>query len=244
MRNLFIAVIFFLIAGGKIFGQLHPDSTLLGLPGVHRGTQASIDFCYGDFKTTNSFDGKQLQPKTGYSVSFIAFFKGYGNYGLETGLGFAERGYAETFNELTYGDMIDPRKGFLYSTTSVPRSITFVNTLQYIQLPLKFQVYGGRRKLKFSFGVGALVQYHISSTRTLLVDYEDGTHQRNREVASRNGDGFNLSPAISVGIACFISRNIYLRLEPTFQYGLVTTTGTGRSANLYNGGLNFTFMRR
>lgn len=163
--------------------------------------------------------------------------------GLEAGFGYTQLGWQQQIHMegLTFGDMIDPRRGFIYSTNDLAmvERITFSEVYHYLDLRLgaTFTLGQGRWRSLTSLGVAPALLV-AARTRTQF-EYREGrpTHE-NRE-AMGPYDDFNLFPYFSTGLAFHPGRRWEWRLQPVVRYGALRIIDAPITAHVFSGTVDF-----
>lgn len=179
-------------------------------------------------------------PRVAVAASFRAARQFSKRFGFEAGLGYHQAGwqYGSDLSELTFGDLIDPRRGFIYATdTEVPVEATFIDIFHYIEVPLAFTVTLGRGKLRSVSAVGIAPSFLITANAVADYIYGDGRSERSRYETAGNYNTFNMVPFFSTGLAIRAGSRWELRLQPTVRYGLFDIIDAPITARIYSGTL-------
>lgn len=161
-------------------------------------------------------------------------------FSLEAGVGYALLGWRENMDlsGLTFGDIIDPRRGFIYQTdAAVPTSIRIVDSFHYIEVPIRASLHLGHGRVRSVTSIEVSTAFLIRSTSTSYSEYADGHSER--RVADQT-DAFNkvaLFPTISSGVSFDLSDRLEMRVEPSFRYGVLRIIDAPVTANLWSAGL-------
>lgn len=250
MKTIFIIVLVFVsfFAFGQSMENIVPK---IGGGSILIGVNFSPDYCFRTVKSNSNniydqyfvnYANENEMPKLGYTTGINICFKRSNKFEIETGLQFSNKGYStKEFTGLTYGDMIDPRFGFIYATQlyDAPISIKFrINDL-YLDVPFRVAVKYGTHKLKFIGGIGITTNIFLKLTQTAIIQYESG--KQTRKTSDYNNTSINkigFSATASIGVEYQAEKKIVLRAEPTFRYGLMKLYDSAVSTNLWNAGLN------
>lgn len=242
MRNLIIllAVLF------STSSLSQSDST--GFKRLLIGVSVSPDYCY---RTLKNNDGSAISdviikmrednedPKLGYTAGLSVIYNISEKIGFESGIHYSTKGEMNRLDNLTYGDMIDPRYGFTYAPqTPSPEKVTIFYHYNYLDIPFRAIFSFGKKRMRFISGVGITTNVFLNARQISISEYANG--DSNRSVNKRDYDfrPINLSPSISAGIALRLGEKINLRCEPTFRYGLIKIIDTPVTSYLWSGGLN------
>ncbi len=215
------------------------------------GINISPDYCYRTLESTNgsSISNEIIELrdkdeifKIGYTAGFNFCYNISKKFGIESGVHYSNKGFAFKASNLTFGDMIDPRYGFVYTSNGTvgPKKIKFVYNYHYLDVPIRAIFIFGEKRIHFVASLGVTTNILINATQTSVFEYEDGDIKRNTIDQPYEFKTLNLTPTISVGMDYKISERINFRVEPTFRYGLLRIIDTPVTAYLWSGGLNIT----
>ncbi len=161
------------------------------------------------------------------------------NFLIETGVGFAQFGWQHRidFSELTFGDPIDPRRGFIYSTganDALPERAVFIDKLHYVSIPLGACMELGRGRWRSTTVIGASASFLIDATHRSVVNHADGSRRAERSAQPFDFASFNLIPYLGTGVAFQSSDRWQWQLRPTLQYGAARIIDAPVSAQVYS----------
>ncbi len=178
------------------------------------------------------------KPRVAISGSFRIARQFSKRFGFEAGVGYHQTGwqYGSDLTELTFGDLIDPRRGFIYATdTEVPVEASFIDIFHYIEVPLAFTVTLGRGKLRSVSAVGIAPSFLVTANAVADYIYADGRTERSRYEPVGAYKTFNAVPFFSTGLAIAAGSRWELRLQPTVRYGLIDIIDAPLTAKIYSG---------
>lgn len=215
------------------------------------GLSISPDYCYRTLKnndgSTNAsaiIDIRDANEtyKIGYSAGVNMCYTISKKLAIELGVQYSKKGYAQKKTELTFGDLIDPRYGTVYTSSSsaVPANFKLRYNHIYLDVPLRAIFCFGEKKIHFLASVGLAANFLLKATQTLILQDENGDTKRETSNQPYDFNTFNISPTFSIGVDYIISRKINLQVEPTFRYGLLKFIDAPVTGYLWNAGLNFT----
>ena len=216
---------------------------------VFVGVNISPDYCYRTLTNTDDnpfnsfitdFRNNDEKAKYSYTAGLNIYYKISKCTGFEAGVQYSNKGYQSKTDDLTFGDLIDPRYGFVYATIQgpVPTTARFIENYNYLDIPLRAIFSLGKKKLSFVASIGITANILLKATETVILEYENAASKRERNAQSYNFKKINLSPTISLGADYKISKRLNLRAEPTFRYGILTIIDAPISEYLWNGGIN------
>ena len=226
----------------------HPETS------PHRllfGITVSPDLCY---RTLINNDGssyssavmevrqKNEEPKFGFTTGLNACFNFSEKLGIEGGLLYSNKGYAFKNAGLTFGNMIDPRYGFIYPDSGLtePVQVTFLYNYIYLDVPVRVIYSFGEKRTHVVMSVGITTGFLLNTTQTSVIEYQNGDTNRQTRSQDTDFNTVNLSATCSAGLDYRVSTVLNIRAEPTFRYGLLRITDTPVSEYLWNAGLNIT----
>lgn len=184
---------------------------------------------------------KRETPKLGMTAGVSFGYRFTKAISIETGVLYSNKGYQTKKDELSFGQMIDPRYGFTtYSTTNGGATLThirFVYSYHYIGIPIKANFSVGGNKWKFVSSIGVVTEFLTKSTNTAVFYRSDGSKERNTEVLNDDYKLINLSPTVSAGVEYVLNPNMSLRAEPIFRFGVLQIIDTPVTGYLYSAGL-------
>lgn len=164
--------------------------------------------------------------------------------GVEMGLGYHQLGWVHRVDleDLTYGDIIDPRRGYIYATdNAIPSKSTFKDSFHYIEMPIGLTVRVGKGRLRSVSAVGMAPSIMVAARGRTIYEYGDGTKEETRYQKSEDFKGFNWFAYLSTGLALRTSDRFEWRLQPTVRYGLVDILDAPITASLYSGTVDVGF---
>ena len=215
------------------------------------GVNISPDYCFRVLENNNGSATSDMVidlrnenevAKLGFTGGLNICFNLSKRLGIETGLQYSSKGYAFKNSELTFGDLIDPRYGFLYTNNGGPAPVLakFIYHDNYLDIPLRVIYSFGEKKLHCIASIGVTANIFLHATQTSILEFEDGSERKETRAQDDDFKSMNISPAISAGIDYGVSQQFNLRVEPTFRYGLLNIIDTPVTAYLWNAGLNVT----
>jgi len=184
-------------------------------------------------------DGRE-EPRVAISASFRIARQFSKRFGFEAGVGYHQTGwqYGSDLSELTFGDLIDPRRGFIYATdTEVPVEATFIDIFHYLEVPLAFTVTLGRGKLRSVSAIGIAPSFLVTANAVTDYIYGDGRTERSRYEPVESYKTLNMIPFFSTGLAIRSGTRWEFRLQPTVRYGLIDIIDAPITAKIYSGTL-------
>lgn len=219
------------------------------------GVNFSPDYC---FRTLKNNDGSDLSKtivgiynkietaKFGFSSGFNLCYVITKHVSIDLGVQYSNKGFQDKKSGLTFGDMIDRRRGFVYNTNpsnaNLPTSGKIVYTYNYLDIPLKVNFVFGKKKVRFISSIGLTTNLLINSKNTFVGQDSTGKSIKNSgSNTTYTYNRINLSPTISCGIDYKANDKMFFRIEPTFRYGILKMTDTPVTQYLWNAGLNISY---
>ena len=225
------------------------------------GLQAQVDtpeyrwslgasmWCGGSYRTLINTNGSETaagiirtrDDREGPDVAFgggaYAAYRLSERFGLEAGMAYARFGYTYGVDasELTFGDAIDPRRGFIYSTNAVlPASWRLVDRFHYIEVPIGLVMELGHGRWRSSTALGVAPSALLSARGFTVNTNADGSEQREHYDLPGDFSSFNLIPYFSTGITMRTAGRWQWSLRPTVRYGALRVIDAPVSARLYS----------
>ena len=180
--------------------------------------------------------------KPGFTSGLNVIYNFNTKFGIELGIQYSAKGYQTPKESGRYGSMIDPRTGFYYSPGGrVPTAFKLVWTDHYLDIPLKVNYLAGKRKIRFIASAGIVTNVFMKETVTAIVEYEDGSRDKNRRKTTDDYNRIDLSPMLSAGIDWQLGNRSNIRIEPTARYGVLKIINDPVTGYLWTAGLNISY---
>ena len=218
---------------------------------VQIGVNFSPDYCFRLLKNNDGTSSSDLviesrngneTGKLGFTTGLNVIFNLKKNIGIEVGVQYSNKGYQTKMQDLTFGSIIDPRHGFVYNTSGkTPTRGKFVYNAYYIDIPLKVNYIIGNKRIRFISSAGVTTNIFIKETSKSILEYDDGTTDKNTQSTDNGYNKINVSPIVSVGIDWKFKSRANLRIEPTFRYGVLKIINAPVTGYLWNAGLNISY---
>ncbi len=243
-----------LLVAGEIFAQeKEPEKKKKGW---HRPLEIGLSVSpdYADLLLRNNdgsatadwiIDGRNEREtaKLGMSAGLHIGYRITQPVGIEIGVLYSNKGYQTKKRELTFGEMVDPRYGFVYSTGSgsAPESVRFIYNYHYVGIPLEVNLRIGGHDWTIIPSVGIVTEFLVKPTNTAVLFMSDGSTERNTEESGTDFKFVNLSPTVSLGVEYAFLPSMSVRAEPTFRFGVLQITDTPVTGHLYSAGLQISY---
>lgn len=183
-------------------------------------------------------------PKLGSTNGINLIYNFSKTIGLGSGILISNQGYqSNTMGLLTFGDLIDPRRGsgLFESSNTLPERVSIIDNLYYLDLPLKLNLTFGSKGFRFITALGITSNFLLRNSQTIKISYTDGTKEKSTKTSLESYRQVNISPMLSIGVEKKIKERHFIRIEPTFRYGLLKIIDTPVSARLWSLGLNLSY---
>jgi len=175
-------------------------------------------------KSRNDIEKGKFSFTTGFNLNLVLSKK----IELQTGLLYSDRGYRS------------PKRvpDFAVQPSGAPTHIKSKASFNYIDVPLKLNFVSGKGSVKFIAGIGFAANLLFHNSEKAIYYYPDGNEKKYDVSEGYDYKKFNLSALVNSGVEYQLSKNISLRAEPTFRYGLLKIIDKPVTAKLWNIGLN------
>jgi hypothetical protein len=136
--------------------------------------------------------------------------------------------------------------GLVYTPTPAPTD-SFVskekNKYVYFNIPLALNFTMGKHRVKGIISAGTTFDFLLSQRISYVYTYNTGaTHAGVINNNYNNFKTFNLSPFLGIGIDCYLSRAVVLRIMPYAQMQAFKNIDQPVTEYLYSGGLNVSLL--
>lgn len=113
----------------------------------------------------------------------------------------------------------------------------------YMTVPLGLRFSMGHRKVRGVIAAGAEFDFLLKRTATYTYTYADGSSVTNQVIEQPNNfKTFNLAPYLGVGMDCYFSPAVVMRIMPQAQIQSFKNINTPVSEYLWNLGINVCFL--
>lgn len=183
---------------------------------------------------------------TGFTGQLNVQYNFTPSLGLESGLQYAVRGYKGVYENLVFGDIIDPRLGFTGAGGAGITKVDFLYRYHFLSLPVRARLNVGKNKVRWTSGLGFSFDYLNSYRVTTMKEKIDGTIDSDTQKYS-SGDvkmlSFNGSVLISTGVQYQLTAYDHPRIELYYRSALSPTADVPISDRLWDIGLCFSYVR-
>lgn len=208
------------------------------------GIQASPDLAYRSLELVDRNPSSEViiealntlhTPRLGYTASLVAGYELSEKWAVEGGLGYALHGWSWDLSQLSFGDQIEPRRGFIYNTGDEPGSIS--QEFHYLNVPVRATLTLGKGRLRSISSAGASVSYLLQANSMTLLNGQ-------RNVAEQDDyNALNFFPMISSGLTYAMGERGVLRMEPTFRFGVLKLRDGPIGERLWSAGVQLGYFR-
>ncbi len=156
---------------------------------------------------------------------------------LGAGAGYMQFGYATTIDlgNLTFGDQIEPRRGFIYRTNDViPSEWRLIDRFNYVEVPLYLALEFGNGRWRSSSTVGVAPAFLLAARGATISTFADGRRERERYDQPEDFETFNLIPFVSTGVSMHPGGRWHWHLRPTLRYGVLPIIDAPVTARLFS----------
>lgn len=178
------------------------------------------------------------RPELTLGGGFNAAYRISQRLSLEAGVAYARFGYAISVNlsDLTFGDAIDPRRGFIYNTGdhALPSSWRFIDRFHYLEVPIGLVMELGEGRWRSSTTLGVAPAFLLAAQGITVSEYSDGRVERESFEPLEEFTSFNLIPYFSTGLSMHPGGRWHWSMRPTFRYGALKIIDAPLSARVYS----------
>lgn len=230
MKPLKIALLFLIFC----FSATAKDSTTVEFKRFALGIHGSPDYCFRKLKAINpniqpiiAYREETEFPAFGYTAGAELSFFIKKQFAISLGANFSQKAYqTELYTMVDNNGMPLGKVKFRY-------------TYNYIEIPFKANFILGKKKIHFiaSAGVSSaflLYQQTISKYEYIAGDLKETKKGQPNYIYNP----FNLFLNGSIGIDCQLGKKMGLKIEPTYNYGLLQTIDASITEKLWSAGLN------
>lgn len=216
--KLFIPLISIALVTGTVRAQdapVKPDT-----PRFQVGVQASVDHAYRTLALGQRSDISERvmngrnsaeEARLGHSATLFMGYAFSSRFGLEVGIGHALRGWQLDISKLSFGDQIEPRRGYIYATHEELKAVR--RDFHYLDIPVRGTLTFGKGPIRWITTAGVSINLLLKATSTVVL----GDH------SSTNVDGYrpiDLAAVFGTGLIGDVGRKGSIRIEPTLRRSL------------------------
>jgi len=200
------------------------------------GISFSPDLTYRTLTRNNEYSGtitlldkrNELETtKFGYTVGMVMGVNLKRGFGIEIGVQYSNKGFGSETTEV--------RPSFQNNYTYDYR---FTSTFEYIDLPVRLTLKSRQKKVRFIASVGLVTNFLLDVTIHESVDYLNGVVDNRTRPDNNNYNKVNLSLMFSMGAEVTLFKGAFIRIEPTYRYGVIPIIEQDLSGYLWNAGIN------
>ncbi|MES2617393.1 MAG: outer membrane beta-barrel protein [Bacteroidota bacterium] len=172
-------------------------------------------------------------PRYGFSTGGNFRYNLDQTFSIETGLLFANRGFATKKHQLNWAT-----PNFDFPITSETAFAFY-----YIEVPLKINFNFALRKLRMYASTGVSMNYFVNRNTTLLVYNNNGDKQKTKSQQKYGYTKDTYSILLGFGMNITISKRVLLNIEPIYIQNFTSITADNKAKEyLYSFGLNTKFF--
>ncbi len=213
------------------------------------GLVFSPDYCYRKLASDDQ-DKSIVQlrdtietAKFGYSAGMQIHYYFRKRISFETGFIVSDKGEKTKKYPLTFGDMIDPRYGFIYPVTTASgptlKYMVFNYHYYYLSIPLKINYTLAYKKLKMFPSIGLSTDFYLTNKTTLILIFSDNSkHRKQSKNKLINCNAVNFSIVTGLGVSYDLNSRITLVVQPEYRRSLSPIENTPIKEYLYSVGVN------
>lgn len=175
------------------------------------------------------------RPQVGGGAEAFWNYRVSQRFSVEAGIGLSVIRYMTDLDELTFGDPIDPSRGFV-SMGAVIEDVRIRYDYFHADLPIRAVFTLGKGRIRSISSLGLTTSVLVTARTTTIFSLADGSTERNSATNS-NFDRLGLFATFSTGIMYALNDRIDLRIEPQARYGLLPIMDAPISEHLWSAGL-------
>jgi hypothetical protein len=253
MKQIFLLVFITLTLGSA--GQIGPTANTIAIRDYFNkwnlGVDVSFDLGFRSLIDNANSETSSLIISSRNDMEFIkpGFTAGINvirnlskKWALVGGVSYSRKGYSSKMENLVFGDIIDPRQGFVYNNSENFDAIQFNYHMNYIDVPIKatylFDEQESEYFRKWYAGLGLVSSYFINEVVTSKKTLDGKKVGKNSYTETEGFDKIMFSPAIYFGTYRLNAFDHQLRIEANFKYGVTKITDTNVSATLWTTGIS------
>ena len=224
-------VYLFVFISGSLFAQ--EDVAAVAQTGYNKiliGISASPDYAYRTLFSENGLNNsaiiadrnKNERGKFGYTFGLNFNYNFNQKWGLITGVLYSNKGYQSIYD---YGETL---------------SLTTIYNYYYLDIPLKIIYKIGKGKFRFISGLGITTNI-LRESAVKSITEQNGDKNEFARTADERYKQLNFSPGVSIGVESTLKQKHVIRIEPSFNFGLLGISDALITANLWSAGINFSY---
>lgn len=219
----------FALSAQKTF---HSSQIFVGINFLPGYSYRTLEHSSTDPNTTTAVDVRNEMeiPKFGYAGGLSVSVQLKKHVGVSIGVQYSDKSY-QTKKYDVYYQRPDP---------AMPSRIRIIYNYHYLDVPLTMNLAFGK-KVQFVSSIGMVVNFLLNANQRNILEYENGKTERRDQSSTLDFRKINLSSMMGVGIAYKINGRSFLKVEPTFRYGLLKTVEAPIFEHLWTTGINVGF---
>lgn len=210
------------------------DSTSVEFKRFAIGIHGSPDYCYRKLKAINpniqsiiAYREETEFPAFGYTAGADLSFFIKKQFAISLGVNFSQKAYQTELYTMVDNNGIALGK------------VKFRYTYNYIEIPVKANFILGKKKIRFIASAGVSSAFLLYQQTISKYEYiAGGLKETKKGQPNYIYNPFNLFLNGSIGIDCQLGKKMGLRIEPTYNYGLLQTIDASITEKLWSAGLN------
>lgn len=221
--------------GGTIVTRKPRNYTVFQIGGM-----GSTNICFRTLENTRSEisvdqlidlrnDGETM--KFGYQAGIGFCINVSENFGVETGVQYSNMGFETKLMDFIYA----------FPEPGAPIQGRSIFNLNYIQIPLKGNIFIGKGKVKFYSSIGVQTNALVNQNETWVLKYEDGRTEYEVFDSNYPLEKVHFSGMIEAGIDVKFSKYIHLRAAPNFSHSIGRVVDAPLSTYLWTAGMGVQF---
>jgi hypothetical protein len=170
-------------------------------------------------------------PKVGYTIGVGLSCAIKKHFSIEIGVNYSNKGYQTVYQDIFIAPSQVP-------DPAIPLRFKSRYNFSYVDVPLIAHFQFGKKRLSFIASTGVAANLFLFEKAITVKDFGDGNVKKDKGLSNYIYNPINISPMISLGCNLKIGKNVTLKLEPVFRYGVLQIINNPVTGHLWNVGLN------
>lgn len=166
-------------------------------------------------------------PKLGYTAGLNLVSNFHKKFSIATGLLLSDKG--ERTKKYSSKNIV---------AGNSPSDITLINRYYYLTIPVKVNYYILTQKIKLYVTAGVSTNIFINQQTIMLLEYSDGSTERNKYKVKSEFKTLNFDVVVGVGLDYELTEKFNFKLEPLYKRSIISVINAPIKTYLYSTGIN------